>query len=334
MVERDKNHPSILVWSLGNESGYGRNHHAMANWIRSRDSSRLIHYHPAEDSPIVDILALLSSVARIIEMAKDPKETRPIIMCEYAHSMGNSTGNLQEYWDAVATYPRLQGGSYLDWIDQGIQQEAAMGNNISLYGGDFGDSPNDGNFAAWSARFQTVYPIQLCLNTRFWSLFTFRNQSQERPGLSKLRIYFTRATSVAFKFCGKYANRSVVTKTGMASDKVVQNGVLARLSPRAGQTTTVRLPLNGFLRRPGAEISAQSRAFERSYHLVRGRTRGGMAAICLARHSARAGTRRWANIRGLQSPSALTLTQGDLQLVFDKDNGGLQSLTAWQEAAD
>ncbi|MBE0697274.1 MAG: DUF4981 domain-containing protein, partial [Anaerolineaceae bacterium] len=146
MVERDKNHPSVLVWSLGNESGYGPNHDAMAEWIRAHDSTRLVHYHPAEDSPNVDILSpMYPPVSQIIEMAQKPGETRPIIMCEYAHSMGNSTGNLKEYWDAVRTYPRLSGGFIWDWVDQGIERETD-GAKWYAYGGDFGDFPNDGPF--------------------------------------------------------------------------------------------------------------------------------------------------------------------------------------------
>ena len=131
MVERDKNHASVIVWSLGNESGYGPNHAAMSAWIRANDPTRPVHYHPAEDAPSVDILApMYPSVARIIEMAQVPGETRPVIMCEYAHSMGNSTGNLKEYWQAVDTYPRLQGGFIWDWVDQGLRQRTAEGGGV------------------------------------------------------------------------------------------------------------------------------------------------------------------------------------------------------------
>jgi len=123
MVERDKNHPSVIVWSLGNESGFGRNHVACSEWIRERDPSRPIHYHPAEDDPAVDIIApMYPSVQDIIDLAAKPNEDRPVIMCEYAHSMGNSTGNLLEYWAAVDEYERLQGGFIWDWADQGLRQ--------------------------------------------------------------------------------------------------------------------------------------------------------------------------------------------------------------------
>jgi beta-galactosidase/beta-glucuronidase len=147
MVERDKNHPCVIVWSLGNESGYGPNHVAMADWIHDYDPTRLVHYHPADNAPCIDVLApMYPPVDRIVQMAQEEGETRPVVMCEYAHSMGNSTGNLKEYWEAIEAYPRLQGGFIWDWVDQGIRQRTEEGEEWFAYGGDFGDEPNDGNF--------------------------------------------------------------------------------------------------------------------------------------------------------------------------------------------
>ncbi|MFA6245275.1 MAG: glycoside hydrolase family 2 TIM barrel-domain containing protein, partial [Candidatus Hydrogenedentales bacterium] len=127
MVERDKNHPSVIIWSLGNESGYGPNHDACSAWIREHEPTRLIHYHPADDAPCVDMLApMYPPVDYIIELAENKAEHRPVIMCEYAHSMGNSTGNLKEYWEAIRKYKRLQGGFIWDWVDQGLRQRSIM----------------------------------------------------------------------------------------------------------------------------------------------------------------------------------------------------------------
>ena len=148
LVERDKNHPSVIYWSLGNESGFGPNHVAMAEWIRAHDPTRPIHYHPAEDDPVIDILGpMYPTVDRIIEMATNG-DNRPIIMCEYAHAMGNSNGNLVEYWDAVRAHRRLQGGFIWEWADHGIRRMTEEGVEWMAYGGDFGDTPNDGNFVA------------------------------------------------------------------------------------------------------------------------------------------------------------------------------------------
>jgi beta-galactosidase len=125
MVERDKNHPSIIFWSLGNEAGIGRNFFAMADTIRKIDPTRPIHYegqYPdyGRDLPKFDIISTMyPSVEKIIEwMEKDP--SRPVIVCEYAHAMGNGVGNLKKYWDAIYKYPRLQGGFIWDWVDQGL----------------------------------------------------------------------------------------------------------------------------------------------------------------------------------------------------------------------
>lgn len=146
MVVFYRNHPSIIVWSLGNESGFGSNHKAMIQWLREYDKTRPIHYHPAGDDATVDILApMYPSVEEIVQLA-EKSDNRPIIMCEYAHSMGNSTGNLKEYWEAIYSHHRLQGGFIWDWVDQGIYRTTPEGLEWFAYGGDFNDEPNDGNF--------------------------------------------------------------------------------------------------------------------------------------------------------------------------------------------
>ena len=151
MFKRDKNHPSVIIWSLGNESGFGKNHHAMANYIRSRDS-RPIHYEgehsekPGDGGPVADIRSnMYPTVQKIIEIAKDKKDKRPYFMCEYAHAMGNSPGNLKEYWNAIWNHDKLIGGCVWEWCDHGIRQYK-NGIEFFAYGGDFGDFPNDSKF--------------------------------------------------------------------------------------------------------------------------------------------------------------------------------------------
>lgn len=146
MARNYRNHPSVIVWSLGNESGFGEHHRAMAEWIRAFDPSRPVHYHPAGSDAAVDILApMYPSVDDIVALAQKD-DARPIIMCEYAHSMGNAVGNLKEYWDAIDAHQRLQGGFIWDWVDQGFQRVTDDGRSWFAYGGDFGDEPNDGAF--------------------------------------------------------------------------------------------------------------------------------------------------------------------------------------------
>ncbi|MNZ24177.1 Evolved beta-galactosidase subunit alpha [compost metagenome] len=154
MVERDKNHPSVIIWSMGNESGYDENHMAMARWTKSRDASRPVHYEGSDPrhfgSPDVEVLdmesRMYSSPAYIEEYAKNENSTKPMFMCEYSHAMGNGPGDLKEYWDVIYKYPKLMGGCVWEWSDHGILTTSDKGIHYFAYGGDFGDEPNDGNF--------------------------------------------------------------------------------------------------------------------------------------------------------------------------------------------
>lgn len=155
MVERDKNHPSIIAWSLGNESGYGPHHDAMAAWIRQRDPSRVIHYEGAISfdwnggKAATDLICpMYPQIDKLVAWARDRKnpDRRPLIMCEYSHAMGNSNGSLADYFDAFERYHGLQGGFIWEWVDHGIRRRDAQGREYWAYGGDFGDTPSDKNF--------------------------------------------------------------------------------------------------------------------------------------------------------------------------------------------
>ncbi|UPW19972.1 beta-galactosidase [Agarivorans sp. TSD2052] len=159
MVARDKNHSSIIVWSLGNESGYGSNHDAMYGWLKQADPSRPIQYEGGgANTPATDILCPMYARVdwdtggegipkrAITAHIGDPHEQRPLILCEYAHAMGNSLGSIEEYWRAFRLHPRLQGGFIWDWVDQGITKYTESGEAYWAYGGDFGDKPNDRQF--------------------------------------------------------------------------------------------------------------------------------------------------------------------------------------------
>ncbi len=161
MVERDKNHPSVILWSLGNESGYGANHDAAGNWVRGRDPSRPLHYESAIRSPdrstalwgeghrVTDIVPpMYPPVESIVAWAEEGADVRPMILCEYSHAMGNSNGGLADYFEAFRRYPRLQGGFIWEWADHGLRQVDRAGRAYWAYGGDFGDRPNDANFCA------------------------------------------------------------------------------------------------------------------------------------------------------------------------------------------
>ncbi len=173
MVERDKNHPSVIIWSLGNESGTGPNHAAASTWVKEFDPTRPIHYEGAQGDPrspayqakgkpeygqnlylanptdrwYVDFISrMYPTLDQLKGLSESPYIHRPIMMCEYLHSMGNSSGNLQDYWDLIRSKKNLMGGFIWDWIDQGIARTDDKGRKYWAYGGDFGDKPNDANF--------------------------------------------------------------------------------------------------------------------------------------------------------------------------------------------
>jgi len=157
MVQRDKNHPSIIIWSLGNEAGPGKNFDVAAKAAKTIDPTRLIHYERYPTNyPSVDIdSTMYPSVKWLNQVGKAPLK-RPYFICEYAHAMGNAVGNLQEYWEAFEAHPLLMGGCIWDWVDQGLRSTHKNNktqispfnhkNSFIAYGGDFGDKPNDKNF--------------------------------------------------------------------------------------------------------------------------------------------------------------------------------------------
>ncbi len=148
MVERDKNHPSVILWSLGNEAGDGVNFDATYDWVKARDSSRPVFYEGAMGGRNTDIFCpMYHPIYEILKYAREVRE-KPLILCEYAHSMGNSTGNFKDYQDAIESNDQLQGGCIWDWVDQGIAMYTKDGEKYWGYGGDFGPAgtPSDGTF--------------------------------------------------------------------------------------------------------------------------------------------------------------------------------------------
>ena len=148
MFERDKNHPSIVTWSLGNEAGNGDNFYATYAWLKEHDTTRPTQYEGATGYTNTDIQApMYWSIEKMIKYVEEDG-SRPLIQCEYAHAMGNSLGNLQDYWDVIESYPSMQGGFIWDWVDQGILTQNEAGENYWAYGGDLGGAhlQNDNNF--------------------------------------------------------------------------------------------------------------------------------------------------------------------------------------------
>jgi beta-galactosidase len=144
MALRDKNHACVLFWSLGNESGCGSNHHAMAAWLRAYDPTRPIHYESGRPGPAVsDVLSMMYPQLELVKaLLTDPHEKRPFVMCEYAYAKGNVTGNFYKFWDMVDAFPRFQGGFIWAWNDKALLHTTPQGQKYYAYGGDFGGDFN------------------------------------------------------------------------------------------------------------------------------------------------------------------------------------------------
>ncbi len=250
MVERDKNHPCIILWSLGNESGYGPAHDALAGWIRGYDPSRPLHYEGAINRDwyggqlATDIVCpMYPTIERIVAYAEDPRGDRPLIMCEYAHSMGNSTGNLKEYWEAIESHPGLQGGFIWDWVDQGLLKTDAQGRSYWAYGGDFGDTINDRNFCIngliWPDR--TPHPAMWECKKLFQPI---------RVEAVDLAAGIIRVTNRAY-FSGLQGVRG--TWEIAADGETLATGALPALDIPPQESREVHLPYTPPVLKPGAE---------------------------------------------------------------------------------
>jgi len=277
MVERDKNHPCIIMWSLGNESGYSPIFDALAGWIRGADSSRPLVYEgassqfvrmmdregvgytrrPTEDEEeklrregwraghlVSDVFATMyPSVAHIIAYAQNPANTRPLIMIEYAHSMGNSTGNLKEYWDAIERYQGLLGGFIWDWVDQGLLQVDEKGEEYWAYGADFGDEINDENY---------------CINGLIWPDRTPHPALYEyKKCLQPIGVAAKGPVNGLFEVTNKHTFSSLENVSGRweltVDGEAVQQGQLPALTTPPGAAQTVIIPYQTPALPPGAE---------------------------------------------------------------------------------
>jgi len=241
MVQRDIHHPSVIFWSLGNESGSGANHHAAAAFARDFDPSRPLHYEGAirgnwaVGQALTDVVCpMYPSLAAIIDYAKSTKKDRPLIMCEYSHAMGNSNGNLAEYWEAIHKYEGLQGGFIWEFWDHGIEQRLPDGTTRSAYGGDFGEERHDGSF---------------CCDGMFWpdrkpkpAMYEMRNIANpllieaKNPSLGKFQVF----NRNFFIDSSKY---EINWKISVEGDIVDFGAVkVAKIAPRKSALITINSP--------------------------------------------------------------------------------------------
>jgi beta-galactosidase len=253
-VERDKNHPSIVMWSLGNESGTGQNLAAMAAWTHARDASRPVHYEGDYTGSYTDVYSrMYSSVPETESIGRDDatnlllgcsaaesarQRTKPFLLCEYVHAMGNGPGAIDQYENLVDRYPRLHGGFVWEWRDHGIRTHTADGTEYFGYGGDFGEVVHDGNFVMDGMVLsdstpspglfeykQVVAPIRLRFDV---------DARGERVVVVSNTRHATDASDVAFRWTVEHDG---VTAASGELDVSDRTGALA-----AGASTTVALP--------------------------------------------------------------------------------------------
>jgi beta-galactosidase len=245
MVERDKNHPSVIIWSMGNEAGDGVNFVAASDWIHQRDPSRPVHYERAETRPHTDIYCPMYPGLEYIERWANGEDPRTLIMCEYAHSMGNSTGNLKDYWDLIRKYDKLQGGCIWDWVDQGLLQTDEEGNEYWAYGGDFGPegTPSDYNFCANGLinADRSIHPALHEVKKVYQSIIFSRDSALGK----KINIYneynFTDLNEFDFFY------------TVYADGRRIAGGDLPGVDCPPGETVSMEVPLDEVFSEPGIE---------------------------------------------------------------------------------
>jgi len=225
MFERDKNHPSVIIWSLGNEAGNGINFYAAYEWLKEHDNTRPVQYERVQEGwgtnvkydwnsdLIVPMYARLES---LINYAESNPE-RPLILCEYAHAMGNSVGNLQDYWDVIEKYPVLQGGFIWDWVDQGLLTKNEAGEEYYAYGGDFGpkDVPSDVNFLnnGLINPDRTIHPSLLEVKKVYQNV-EFKLVDKETKTF-EIKNKFSFTNTLEFEFSWKLLKNGTVVETGI-----------------------------------------------------------------------------------------------------------------------
>jgi beta-galactosidase len=235
MVERDRNHPSIIFWSLGNEAGYGVNHVVMAKAMRKLDNTRPIHYERDQQAETADMVShMYTSIPNLIKQGKE-KNDKPFFLCEYAHAMGQGPGNLEDYWQLFNRYPRLIGGCVWELVDHGITAYTQDGDRFYAYGGDFGEYPHDGNFCVDALLYPDRTPHTGMLEFRHVLRPVRAVLSDEKAGRVQLTNHyaFTDLNALSFTWDVSYAG------------KVLVSGERA-VSCKPGRRVSITLPLGKY----------------------------------------------------------------------------------------
>ncbi|MBI1849150.1 MAG: DUF4981 domain-containing protein [Planctomycetes bacterium] len=249
MIFRDRNHPCVVMWSLGNEAGPGENFAATAKRTHELDSTRPVHYERYNE--IADVDSTMYPEVADLDRAGRDASTKPFFVCEYAHAMGNAVGNLQEYWDVIDARPRLIGACIWDWVDQGIRRttDEPAGSDGKrrwywAYGGDYDDQPNDGNFCC-----NGLVPPDRQVTAKPWEVKKVYQPIAIRGvdvAAGKVEIENKRA----FTNLSRYDVRFGVSDDGT----LVQQGAIPPIDLPPGAKREIALPLKPLAPRPGSEL--------------------------------------------------------------------------------
>lgn len=243
MFERDKNHTSVIIWSLGNEAGDGTNFQAASEWLHLQDKQRPVHYERALLKSHVDIYSPMYSGIQWLEQYAKKYSDRPLILCEYAHAMGNSVGNLQEYWDIIEKYNVLQGGFIWDWVDQGLTKKDKNGISFFAYDGNFGEDKHDANFCfnglvrpdrSTTAKLAEVKKVYQNVEFKDWDIVNRQIQI-------KNKYFFTNLNNFRFEW--------ELIENGVTK----QNGEISNIYLLPQEFTVIEIPFENFTQLLGKE---------------------------------------------------------------------------------
>lgn len=344
MAERDKNHPSVIIWSMGNESGYGPNFAAVSGWLHEFDPTRPVHYEGAQtetDAPnTVDIIGRfyprLTTATyakaddpwnlrwnKLLEMAQradSAPSPRPVLATEYAHAMGNAVGNLQDYWNEIYSNPRMLGGFIWEWCDQSLHRTLPDGRIVDSLGGDFGDMPNHGGFCIKGlvSADRQIFP-------KYWEVKkVYQPIAVEPIAAERGKVTVKITNRNAFLNLTNYHARWDLTSI---DGNVINSGILDPLDCAPGKSITVRI---------GAPVSNASQSWFRLGFHSRKDTPWAKAGFEIAwqqfpmefkRPSAKPPSRRpGAALDVIDSGDTLKISGTNFSVMFSRSAGTLISL--------
>ena len=319
MVERDKNQPSIIMWSMGNEAGDGENFKKLYKWMKERDDTRPVSYEPARKEDHTDVVFPMYATIETISKYAEDNPKRPLILCEYAHAMGNSLGNLQDYWDTFEKYDALQGGFIWDWADQVILQVDSSGKEYWAYGGDFGDEfiANDSNFCSNGlvAADRTPNPHFFELKKVYQPIeFIAEDIARGQVRISN-KYDFINLDHIDFSW--------FISEDG----KTVESGKLGVIDLNPNENTVLSFNLSSVVPKPGAEYFLtliarlnQNTSLLNKKHVVAWE----QFSLPIHRPTLQADISNFSEIRISEKDTTVDVIGDDFQIIFNKKTGFLK----------